>query len=106
MFVALKADSYFIQIFIKGGFKNDQFGLIYGGMYSIEIHSRTNAIGIPIDITHNDYTSENYQNFIDDNNNLFENDKNMIINFKDNWRTEYRTRNGKFLIFNTKMYIF
>lgn len=42
----------YYDIHFTDGFKNKDFLTKYNGNYSIEIHSRTNAIGMPIQ-THN-----------------------------------------------------
>lgn len=67
-------------------------------MFSIEIHSRTNAIGIPIDMKQTNFTSNINQNipvFIDDNNNSFQSDNNMKINYDYSWEQGYKNRKGK-----------
>lgn len=73
-----------LWIFLIDGYKHDQFGSIYNGKYLIKVHSRTNALGNPIDMKNLDFITKSYHNvpvFIDDNNNSFQNDKNIKINY-------------------------
>lgn len=79
---------YLLCIFITDGFKDDRFGIIYDGEYSIDVHTGTNAIGLPVQMLINPLSGLIFHQFFPDSG---------FANFSyvsTHWRSNFTTING------------
>lgn len=92
---------YIFCLFIIDGYKNKNFGTIFRGKYSIDVHQGANAIGLPIRIWQLNDT-EMYNDTLFQDNDIFE----FSSYEPEDWDWTFTTNTGKTFIYDTYIHLY